>query len=121
MRAQAVTRHPPMPEPPPRRRRRSLRAQRYGMWRVKGPASPVVLSTLAERASAQPSNRKDTTMTKPSQCARCQPPCGRNEECDMCGESLPHDYVHWNGAFYQCGQCALLEALDPDQNGLDPI
>jgi hypothetical protein len=41
--------------------------------------------------------------------------------CDMCGQDLPHDYVHWNGAFEQCEHCAALEALDPNQNCLDPI
>jgi len=45
----------------------------------------------------------------------------RLETCDMCGEDLPHDFVHWNGAFHQCEQCAVLEALDPDQNGRDPL
>jgi hypothetical protein len=43
------------------------------------------------------------------------------ERCDMCGEELAHDYVHWNGAFAQCENCSVLESLDPDQNGLDPI
>jgi hypothetical protein len=43
------------------------------------------------------------------------------ERCDMCGQKLAHDYVHWNGAFYQCESCTVLERLDPDQNGLDPL
>jgi hypothetical protein len=36
-------------------------------------------------------------------------------------QATTHDYVHWNRAFYQCEECAVLESLDPDQNGLDPI
>ena len=56
-----------------------------------------------------------------SMCSRCQPPCSREEQCDMCGGHYFHDYVHWNGAFYQCEHCSQLERDDPAQNGLDPI
>lgn len=39
------------------------------------------------------------------------------EQCDMCYRELTHDYVHWNGAFYQCEECAVLEGLDPGIDG----
>jgi hypothetical protein len=45
----------------------------------------------------------------------------RLEYCDMYGRDLPHDYMHWNGAFYPCERRSVLEYLDPDQNCLDPI
>jgi hypothetical protein len=62
-----------------------------------------------------------TTTTGKAACGRCQPPCTRIERCDMCGGGYFHDYVHWNGAFYQCEHCSALEHADPAQNGLDPI
>ncbi len=42
-------------------------------------------------------------------CQRCNPPCGVMQQCAMCLREMPHDYVHWNGAFEQCGHCARTE------------
>jgi hypothetical protein len=48
-------------------------------------------------------------------------PCTFKEQCDVCLRELGHDYVHWNGAFNQCEECARLESLHSDRPGLDPI
>jgi hypothetical protein len=33
------------------------------------------------------------------------------ERCDLCLRDLAHDYIHWNGDFYQCEECSVLEGL----------
>lgn len=33
----------------------------------------------------------------------------RKEQCEPCARWLAPDLVHWNGAFYQCEECALIE------------
>lgn len=33
------------------------------------------------------------------------------EQCALCLRDLAHDYVHWNGDFYECEECWVLEDL----------
>ena len=57
-------------------------------------------------------------------CRRCDPPCDRLEQCDVCLTYQPHDVVHWNGAFYQCKTCSARErelAQSDPKAGTDPI
>lgn len=85
------------------------------------PISSAVEAMLAEDAPDDPEapTLGCACLQNPARTCRCDVgdrvcPNDAPAQCRMCGNDLPHCYVHWNGSFEQCEHCLNVEGTEYD-------